>query len=132
MREACNDALPDWIGNKYEYDRGRQISLLKPASGRGCQRDRYIRLLLDNLGNERLETIRIAFTTQQLDVGGSIAALVKRIIEPINRCAVGKSAVENDNVALIRCVQVKRPSPYRRAAEERDELASRPRTGSAS
>ena len=101
---------------------GAEISLLKPASGRGCQRDRYIWFLLDNLGDEHLETIRIAFTTEQLDVGGSIAALVQRIIEPINRRAVGKSAVHNDNVALIRCVQVIRPG-NRRTADKCDELA---------
>ena len=85
--------MPDWIGNEYEYDRCRQISLLKPASSRGCKRDRHIRLLLDNPSDERLETIRIAFTTEQLDVGGAIAALVQRIIEPINRRAIGKSAM---------------------------------------
>src|SRR6516162_9699031 len=102
---------------------GAEISLLKPASGRGCERDGYIWLLLDNLGDEHLETIRIAFTTEQLDVGGSIAALVQRIIEPINRRAIGKAAVQNDNAALIRRAQVKRPPRNRRAAEHRDEVA---------
>src|SRR6516165_11917407 len=103
---------------------GAEISLLKPASGRGCERDGYIWLLLDNLGNEHLETIRIAFTTEQLDIGGSIAALVQRIIEPINRRAVGKSAVQNNNVALICRVQVKRPRPNRRAADQGDKFAA--------
>src|SRR5262245_18042355 len=125
MGKASDDALPDWIGNEYEYDRCRQISLLKTASGRGCQRDRYIWLLLDNLGDEHLETSRIAFTTEQLDVGGSIAALVQRVIEPINRRAIGKAAVQNDNAALVRRAQVKRPPRNRRAAEQRDELAAR-------
>src|SRR5262245_27227743 len=119
MGKASDDALPDWIGNEYEYDRCRQISLLKPASGRGRQRDRYIWLLLYNLGDEHLETVRIAFTTEQLDVGGSIAAL----LEPINRRAIGKAAVQNDDAALVRRAQVKRPPRNRRPAEQRDELA---------
>src|SRR5262245_60323430 len=122
MGKACDDALLDWIGNEYEYDRCRQISLLKPANSRGCQRDSYIWFLLDNLGDEHLETIRIAFTTEQFDVGRSIAALVQRIKEPINRRTIGKSAVQNDNVALIRRVQGKRPRD--RAAQQRDELAT--------
>src|SRR5262245_31997458 len=125
MGKAPDDTLPDWIGNEYEYDRCRQISLLKPASGRGCQRDRYIWLLLDNLDDEHLETIRIAFTTEQLDVGGSIPALVQRVIEPINRRAIGKAAVQNDNAALVRRAQAKRPPRNRRAAEQRDEVAPR-------